>query len=264
MFKITKLNIWLYNILNNVVYRNIDLLLNQIVRKQLKNPKEIPVIIINFNQLFYLKQLVDFLVRRNFKNIIIIDNKSTYPPLLSYYEEIKNRVTIEHMKENYGHAVFFKNKDLQSKYGKGFFVITDADIIPNENLPENFMSQMLSHLISNWRGITKVGFALGIDDIPNENVFKEKILSWEKKFWENKFAENIYIAALDTTFALYKPNYPQKYDQISYLDAHRFAGDCTSKHGGWYIDQNNLTEEQEFFVKTASRSSSWLQEDKNL
>lgn len=51
------------------------------VRHQMQDHKSIPVIIINFNQLFYLKQLVDFLIRREFKNIIIIDNASTYQPL---------------------------------------------------------------------------------------------------------------------------------------------------------------------------------------
>lgn len=262
--KLTALNIWLYNVLNNNIYRNFDLYFNKIVRNQMKQPKQIPIIIINFNQIFHLKQLVSFFLKRNFNNIIIIDNKSTYPPLLKYYEEISNQVVIEFMKENYGHAVFFKNKDLQKKYGKGFYVITDADVIPNENLAEDFLKQMILHLEKHWRQITKVGFALRIDDIPNENNLKEKILKWEAKFWKTKYSDDVYIASLDTTFALYKPGYPQRYDQISYLSAHRLADNFTAKHGGWYLDQNNLTEEQKFYIETVSVSSSWLQKNKNL
>ncbi|UJF28768.1 glycosyltransferase family 2 protein [Kaistella sp. 97-N-M2] len=262
--KLTIFNIWLYNVINNIFYRSFDLYCNPIVRKQLKQPKQIPIIIINFNQLFYLKQLVDFLFERNFNNIVIIDNRSTYPPLLRYYEEISNDVEIEFMEKNYGHAVFFKNKVLQKKYGKGFYVVTDADVIPNENLPADFLKHMIIHLKKHWSQITKVGFALKLDDIPKENLLKQKILKWEAKFWQNKQSENIYIAPIDTTFALYKPGYPRKYDQVPYLNAHRFANSFVAKHGGWYVNQSNLTEEQQFYAETASMSSSWLQNNQNL
>ncbi|MBU8883073.1 glycosyltransferase family 2 protein [Kaistella sp. DKR-2] len=264
MFKITKLNIWIYGIINNYIYRTYDLYFNAIVRRQITNPKEIPIIIVNYNQLHYLKQLVNSLVKHDFKNIIIIDNKSTYQPLLAYYNEIKKHVTIEFMEENFGHAVFFKNNYLQKKHGKGFYVITDADIVPNKDLPDDFIKQLLVHLKKHWHQITKVGFALRLDDIPDENILKEKILKWEEKFWQLKDSEDIYIASLDTTFALYKPGYPNKYDNISYLRAHRFANNFEAKHGGWYIDQNNMTEEQRFFVTIASKSSSWLYNEKNL
>lgn len=261
---LTNINIWLYNLINNYIYKPFDLYINPLVRKQLKDYKSIPIIIVNFNQLFYLKQLVNFLLNRELTNIIIIDNKSTYPPLLKYYEEINNKVKIEWMSENYGHAVFFKNRELQKKYGRGFYILTDADIVPNDNLPHNFIRQMMLHLIYNWKKITKVGFALKLDDIPDENILKEKIVKWETKFWETEISKGIYKAPLDTTFALYKPNYPQKYDQISYLEAHRFAENFTAKHGGWYVKQKSLTEEQAYYVETASSSSSWLREDKNV
>lgn len=263
MMKITYLNIWLYNILNNIIYRTFDLLFNPSVRNQLKNYNHIPIIIINFNQLFYLKKLVDFLIGRGFKNVIIIDNHSSYSPLLKYYEDIKNKVVIEYMNENYGHAVFFRNSRLQKKYGRGFYVLTDADIVPNENLPLDFLPSMLKHLIKHWKEITKVGFALRIDDIPSSNMLKEKIVRWEEKFWQIEIASGIYEAPLDTTFALYKPGYPNKYNQTYRGNAHRFAGDFTATHGGWYIDQQNLTEEQMFYAETASNSSSWLQNNKN-
>lgn len=264
MLKLTNVNIWLYDILNNFVYKTYDLYFNRIVQKQLRDLKNIPVVIINFNQFFYLKKLINFLLDRNFTNIVIIDNKSTYSPLLRYYEEIESKVKVELMKENYGHLVFFENKELQKKYGKGFYIISDADVVPNENVPEDFLEQFFLHLRKHWRTITKVGFALRIDDIPEQNQLKKKILDWEEKFWKNKVEENIYDAPLDTTFALYKPGYPQKYNQIQCFSAHRFAGDFTGKHGGWYIDQNNLTEEQYFYINSASTSSSWLQDEKNV
>lgn len=264
MIKFTSLNIWIYDIINNYIYRSYDLYFNTMVRRQIRNPKEIPIIIVNYNQLYYLKQLVNSLIKHEFENIILIDNKSTYPPLLEYYKEVEKLVSIEFMQENFGHAVFFKNNYLRKKYGKGFYVITDADILPNKNLPNDFLDQMVIHLKKHWREITKVGFALRLDDIPDENILKEKILKWEEKFWQFKDSEDVYIAPLDTTFALYKPGYPKKYNNISYLSAHRFGNNFIAKHGGWYINQSNMTEEQCFFVATASKSSSWLYNEKNL
>lgn len=258
MKKFKKIKGWLYYKIKNLTQKIYDLYFNPIVRTQLKDSKEVPIIIINFNQLFYLKQLVDFLIHRGFKNIVIVDNNSSYPPLLEYYKEIESIVKIESMDHNYGHMVFFENKELLNKYAKGFYVVTDADIVPNQNLPDNFLKKLISHLIKNWNIITKVGFALSIDDIPDVNTQKEKILKWEKEFWRKKIDENIYDAFIDTTFALYKPGYPVRYDDNMFYKAHRLAGDYTAKHGGWYINQNELNKEQEFYINSASKSSSWL------
>ncbi|QTV04558.1 glycosyltransferase family 2 protein [Faecalibacter bovis] len=194
---------------------------------------------------------------RGFQNIIIIDNKSSYAPLLNYYKDIESKVIVEYMEENAGHLVFFENKILHNKYGKGYFVVTDADIVPNNNLPLNFMSIMINHLDKYFKRINKIGFALRIDDLPKEYILKDKVIKWEKRFWENHIEDNLYLNWIDTTFALYKPNYPSLFKNISYLNGIRIGGDFTSKHGGWYIDNMNLTEEQQYYYDTVNSSSSW-------
>ncbi|MGV0923055.1 glycosyltransferase family 2 protein [Empedobacter tilapiae] len=236
---------------------------NFLIKKQRKDSLSIPILIINFNQLFYLKQLVNFLLKRGFENIIIIDNKSTYPPLLEYYKQIENQVTVEYMQKNAGHMVFFENKELQKKYGQGYYVITDADIVPNDNLPKEFMAIMLSHLDKYFKTITKVGFALKIDDIPDHFPLKNKVLKWEKKFWKNQVEKDVYKTELDTTFALYKPMYPCNFSNVEYINGIRLAGDYICKHGGWYKNSNNMTKEEIFYQKTANSSSSWNLDENN-
>lgn len=229
---------------------------NKLIKSQIKNPKTIPIIIINFNQLFYLKQLVQFLLNRKFENIIIIDNNSTYPPLLEYYKEMKKKVIIEQLNENLGHMVLYKKKELFDKYCKGFYCLTDADIVPNENLPRKFMSQMMRVLTKNITKINKVGFALKIDDIPDKYLFKEKVLQWEAQFWENKVDKDNYLAGIDTTFALYKPAfYPV--NNFYFYPGIRMAGSFEAHHGGWYVDFNDLTEEQSYYYANATEASSW-------
>lgn len=256
---ILRLKVYLYNIVFVQFRFWLMLMFNKTIRKQLRNLPSIPVIIVNFNQLFYLKKLVDFFLKRKFENIIIIDNLSTYPPLLEYYKTLKG-VNVEYMDDNYGHMVFFENKELQEKYGQGFYVLTDADIVPNENLPEDFMKRMVEVIIAEFNHITKVGFALMTEDIPNTYPFKMQVINWEKKFWEISYPKSTesYCAKIDTTFAIYKPRYPEMFNDIEFLKGIRIAGDFTARHGGWYLDPLNLTDEQKYYQKTSSSASSWL------
>ncbi|MGJ7033665.1 hypothetical protein [Niabella hirudinis] len=224
---------------------------------QRKNPHTIPVIIINYNQLATLKSLIRFLEERHFSNIVIVDNCSSYPPLLHFYEEIKDRITIEKMPANEGHDVFFKSDDLQRRYGRGYYVLTDPDVIPNPDTPADFMKTLIRHLHNNIYAITKVGLALDIESIPDTYPLKSTVIRWEKKFWENELAADIYLAEIDTTFALYKPLYPKLGFEVNFYTGIRIAGNFTAKHLGWYIDPENITDEQLYYMQSAGKSSSW-------
>lgn len=222
--------------------------------------RTIPIIIISFNQLTYLKKLITFLQRANCTNIIIIDNASTFEPLLGYFEELKDQVTIHKMKKNYGHMVFWKSEELFGLYGNGYYVVTDADIVPDKECPMDFL-EYFKEILDRDRSLTKVGFSLRIDNIPESNLNKEKVLNWEEKFWKVKDVYSNYVADIDTTFALYKP---KNMDQINsnFYKAIRTSSPYTAIHGGWYVDLNNLTPEQIYYMKTANHSSSWkLNED---
>lgn len=232
---------------------------NKIVKEQNKDFRKIPILIINFNQLEYLEKLIVFLLKNNYKNIIVIDNNSNYPPLLDYYESIKNNIVIVKMSANQGHRVFWRNKDLYEKYGKGYYVITDPDIEPHSNCPSNFLMHF-KKILDNNKKIIKVGFSLNIDDIPDSNNNKKQILNWEKQFWKKKDEQGNYISVIDTTFALYRPI--NQFKLNFFYKAIRTKQPYIAKHGGWYFDSQNLTEEQAFYKRTANESSSWKVDDK--
>lgn len=215
---------------------------------------QIPIIITSFNQVEYLEKLINFLLARGFSNVVIIDNNSTYKPLLDYFDAIENKVKIHRLKKNYGHLVFWKRYDLFVKYGNGYYVVTDPDIVPLDGCPEDFMVKFQSVLSQN-KNRMKVGFGLQIDDIPLSNPNREKVISWETKFWKTKVSEGVFNADIDTTFALYKPFYHRK--NKKFKTALRTDYPYVAIHGGWYIDMNNLSEEQIYYFKTANNSSSW-------
>jgi len=233
------------------------------LRKQHFNTKRIPIFIISFNQLEYLKKLLNFLWTNEYLNIIIIDNNSTYKPLLSYFEEIKDKVKIVTSEKNYGHLAFWELEDQLKEYTNGYYVVTDPDIVPIHECPGDFLKKFKSILLRNPLK-TKVGFSLSINNIPDTNPNKNKILNWESKFWSVKTKENNYIAPIDTTFALYRPFY--KYSSYNFYRAIRTNYPYTAIHGGWYVNPNNMTEEQVYYVKTTNSSSSWLhsKEGKNI
>lgn len=231
-----------------------------LIRASKKNYKQIPIIIINYNQLFYLKKMVDALVHRGYKNIVIIDNNSTYPPLKEYYKSLNPEyITLELQKDNMGHMVFFKKKELLQKYAtKGYYMLTDADIVPNVNLPEDFALKLINIMEKYHFNITKVGFALRIDDIPSFYPLKNNVLKWEAKYWQNQIGPQLFEADVDTTFALYKPYYCKRFYENSFMKGIRVAGDFTAQHGGWYINPELMTEEQAYYFKTVNSSSSWI------
>ncbi len=225
-----------------------------ILFKQNIDFKQIPIIIISFNQLFYLKKLIDYLLNNGYKNIIVIDNNSSYPPLLNYFQIMESKLTIHRLNENHGHLVFWKVKELYDKYSSGFHVVTDSDIVPDEKCPDDFLKQFIKIIIRN-KEITKVGFSLKIDDIPDTNPNKQKVIDWESQFWKNIKKDGNYKAAIDTTFALYKPKY--KYDKSNFYDAIRTKEPYCAIHGGWYLDVTNLTDEQAYYFNSCNESSSW-------
>ncbi|MDY3328004.1 hypothetical protein [Riemerella anatipestifer] len=229
------------------------------VIRQLLNHRKIPIIIVNYNQLHYLKLQVDFYLKRGLQ-VVIIDNKSTYPPLLEYYKAIEKKVKIERMDDNFGHMVFFNNKYLCEKYGKGFFALTDADVLPNDKLPINFFSKLIYLLLRYSYMVNKVGFSLDIESIPDSFPHKDKVESWEKRFWLYPITKDIYRANIDTTFALYKPI--KLIDFKFFLKGIRVAGCFLAKHGGWYVDPNNLSNEEKYYIETATKSSSWEIDEK--
>jgi hypothetical protein len=229
------------------------------VKEQNKDFKKIPILIINFNQLEYLGKLIDFLLKNDYKNIVVIDNNSNYSPLLDYYESINKFVTVVKMETNQGHRVFWKNKVLFEKYGKGYYAITDSDIEPDKNCPDDFL-QYFKKILDENKWAIKVGFSLKIDDIPDTNQHKGKIINWEKQFWEKVDEKGNYISVIDTTFALYRPI--NQFKLNFFYEAIRTQSPYIAKHGGWYVDSQNLTNEQDFYRRTANESSSWNVDDK--
>lgn len=222
------------------------------------NYLRVPIVINNFNRLTYLKQLIDWLQNAGYTNLIIIDNKSNYQPLLEYYKVTKAKVIF--LKENYGHLAFWKS-GIYRDYYSNYYVYTDPDVLPIDTCPKDFMKIFLENLVK-YPTIHKIGFSLQIDDLPDHYNKKQDVLKWEADFWKRKIADNIYDAPIDTTFALYKPFT----NELKWtLRGYRFAPPLVCKHLPWYEDSNNIDEENLFYIQNMKKGAShWIVKDETL
>lgn len=202
----------------------------------------IPVFVISYNRLSYVEKMVRILENSGYRNIHIIDNASTYPPLLDYLR--KTSCDVIRMKENKGHMVFW-NDSRFDKYRNNFYVVTDPDIEPISECPNDFIERFF-FILKEHPYVRKVGFSLKIDDLPKNGILSEEAFEWEKQFYEMKI-KDVYYADIDTTMALYMPDVYCKH--LNFYRAFRTAFPYVAKHLPWYKVENDVTEEDIYYSK---------------
>lgn len=213
--------------------------------------KKIPIIINNYNRLNCMIKLIKSLEDRGYRNIYIIDNASTYPPLLEFYKNCKYK--IYYLKKNFGYLALWKT-EIYIKFINDYYVYTDPDVVPIEECPENFLEYFLN-IHKKYKNARKVGFSLKIDDLPDHYKNKAEVIEWEKQFWINKNCNNLYISPIDTTFALYKP-WSWGGANSSRL-SFRTDTPYSARHLPWYADSKNLSEEEKYYQEMASIATHW-------
>ena len=181
--------------------------------------------------------MLDWLPRYGYKNITIIDNHSDYEPLLSFYETCPYKVM--RMDKNYGHTVFFTAPCFFWKRLFSFYIITDPDIQPIEECPNNF-AEVFMKAMYRYPYFHRVGFSLKIDDIPDEYYLKNEVIAWEQQFYETLMSHSpctLYNAVVDTTFALASPVI---YQLLSIrIKGMRTGVPYQARHLPWYVGERD-------------------------
>ena len=199
---------------------------------------DIPIFIVSFNRLSYLKELISRLEQLGKHNIFIIDNASTYPPLLEYYQTLHYPVI--YTNSNYGHRVFWECPLLE-EYRHNFYILTDPDVIPIESCPLDFIEKFFE-ILKRYPYINKVGFSLKIDDLPEGRANQIN----EERMWmiPEKHGDG-FCASIDTTFALYVPDSIARSRLFS--DAIRTNAPYQARHLPWYKQTEDLTDEDMYY-----------------
>ncbi len=244
------------------ICKNTNFLLGSIVERRNLHKgnqfswEQIPVIINNRNRLTYLDLLVNWLLDAGMKNIIILDNDSTYHPLIEYYKSLE-KVNIKYLHNNLGYKALWKSS-VYRQIRKNFYIYTDSDVVPVQQCPKDVIDFMYQTLLNNSK-IKRIGMGLKYDDLPEFYDGKEDVVLWESKFWNKPINSYLFEAGVDTTLAMYRPMI--KHGQGYCV---RTGYPYLLHHMPWYEDSNNLSEESRYYNEHVQHNSTWWSGKSNI
>lgn len=214
---------------------------------------DIPILINNFNRLTTLKELIYSLEKRGYSNIYILDNASTYPPLLDYYKTCPYEVIF--LGKNLGFKSLWKSNENRKRFCHDYYIYTDSDVTLCENCPDDVVEHLWTLLKNRYKYAAKIGLSLRIDDLPDCYAHKNKVIEWEQIFFKNENKDHLYPAPIDTTFALYRPRVGLSRSRS--VESYRTATPYSLKHLPWYADSQHLSEEEQYYIKQCRHTTKW-------
>jgi FkbM family methyltransferase len=215
----------------------------------------IPIVIISFNNWRYVNNTIEQIKKINkdyYKLITIFDNNSFEEETVNFL----NTIDVNVFRNNKNEGPWISSTQNREFFNTlpDMFIMTDADLEFNENLPFNFIDDLVA--LSNKYQCSKIGFALDISEPEKyfDSIYEgnKTIVDWEKMFWTDKILNSnyeLYSAGIDTTFCLVNKNF-------SCNKSIRIAGNFTTKHIPWY-KKNLLLNiyEQYYLTKHTTRIS---------
>jgi hypothetical protein len=215
--------------------------------------KKTPILIICRDRLDPLRQLLGWLDSAGYERPVLIDNGSTYPPLVDFLEDCSS-IEIVRLGDNLGHLAPWQSDLVQAKFGSvGPVVVTDCDVVPDAACPDDAVERLAEALLRH-ADVDKVGLGLRIDDLPDSYGLKNEVIAWEKKFWETEIAPGVFDAEVDTTFALYR-ELGQMHTTVRAL---RTGAPYLARHLSWYSDSSAASEEQIYYRQHSDgKTSHW-------
>jgi hypothetical protein len=210
---------------------------------------KIPVIINNRNFLTWPKAMVERIKEYDgVGEIIIVDNDSTYPPLLEWYAT--NPCRIERLNDNLGMGAPWVSEVVKQLNGAPY-VLTDPDM-GLEDTPDDTLLYLFDRL--NSLQLDKVGLGLDWQIVEKKSPYYERLNVYEKSRWSNSpVIDGVYTEVqIDTTFALYN------------VDHYFIGGGSTTfpyvaRHYPWEfsIEEARNSEEFMYYMDNATSASSY-------
>ena len=213
----------------------------------------IPIFINNFNRLGSLKRLVEWLMSAGYRNIYILDNNSSYPPLLEYYTQLERKnsdVQVLRLEKNIGHTAIWDSGILEQLGVEDPYVYTDSDVVPIDECPKDFLQHFID-ILRRYPLLKKVGLGLRTDGITCRNA--EELIAQEQRYYMHEIEPELYFGAVDTTFALYR-----NYRHYHWGVAARTTGIWMAWHLPWHYDYSNLPPDELYYAQHANASASLL------
>jgi hypothetical protein len=161
---------------------------------------KIPIIINNRNLLTWPSKMVEDC--KNFDNvgeIIIVDNQSTYEPLLEWYKT--NPCEIIYSENNGQSCPWIIN--LPQKLGSKYYVVTDPDLDLSQTPKDclNFIQEKLEK----YDEYSKIGLSLHNWEVSEDSPYHSFLKTWASFNWDSTSVVDGLLTnqLIDTTFGMY-------------------------------------------------------------
>jgi hypothetical protein len=223
---------------------------------------QFPILITCRDRLSPLVELLTWLECSGQDRIYLLDNASTWPPLLEFYERTNHQVI--RLGANIGQRAAWDAGIVERHCVGEYYVVSDPDVVPVEDCPPDALD-VFHDALQRFPSRSKTGFGLKVDDLPDHYRFAEEVRTWEAQFWERELAPGLYDAQIDTTFALYRPGVPFQID-----NSIRTGEPYVARHTAWYANSSALSEEERYYRQraradvthwNASELPAWLAEE---
>lgn len=219
----------------------------------------IPVFIIVRDRVKNLKEkLVPWLESTKQAQIMIVNNNSTYPPLLEYLEKTKYRVY--NLETNHSKWAPWKH-DLVPKGGN--FAVCDPDMIPMEECPLDALEYWVNALNDpKYKNYHSAGPAYRIDNLPEHYAGRREAVRWEAQFWSKPLYGDqtrceFFEAPIDGAFEVFRPGGSIDATKPSIRSNYPYV----FEHETWYMDSNNMSEEDKWYRERCDvNRAHWIRE----
>ena len=215
-------------------------------------------IINNFNWLASTKAMCEWLSCIRGVVPIIIDNNSSYEPLLDWYATDCDYELIR-LTENSGHHAPWNQSCItwghthRARFGSNYYAVTDPDL-NFTGVPWDLFDQLQKgfHVLPQ---AIKIGIGLRIDDIPEHS--RERVHRCEGSYWTRPATAEFWHAPVDTTLALYRASTNHSLAMDLGVPTLRTNAPYVARHLPWYWRKEELNDEQRYYFAHCNSSNSW-------
>jgi hypothetical protein len=235
----------------------------------------IPIFVITCDRLTVLKETIASFYRAIDRpiDLIIHDNHSTFLPMLAYLDALESLgITVVRHDQPADKVDMLSNvresvDGWYCKHDSPYYAVTDPDIELQDGTGK--ILDFYSYLLDTHPEVNVVGPMLRTDDLPDYFPFKKDIIRGTLAEYGSRpsvyetFDGHQYRTiggAIDTTFGLYRKSFG--FSRLNY--GIQAFPPFACRHLDFYLDPNNLAEDQIYYMKHASELSHvggiWLRE----
>jgi hypothetical protein len=218
------------------------------------NWRDIAIFVTNKNRLDVgFRDQINWWLETGMTDITVLDNGSTYPPLLKFYEEIKGRVRVIFI-PNLGERAPWAFWDLgyRDQFEDRHVIVNDSDCCPDKDCPKDLIPKMFD-VLEAYPDCKKVSAGLRIDNLPEHFKFRDKAIDEDKENWRHRVEPEIpglprlFHSHTDTSLTIYRNSKTVLWNDMQFRTDFPYV--C--KHYPWYTDSRPLhaTEEERYYTK---------------